>query len=155
MDQTNPGNHVQWIKQLLLLNRFDGWHENFMSQDDPVHHLILAGDSPGDNEQPGNPPVSKEEVIQWMYLENADFSEICMTRQGQAVCITLGHFFMLDQSNLDEGSMSVVRFGHNGTLKDDFRFRPFYMQGIMSSLYEESFEELLERGSMGMDRRVQ
>lgn len=141
VDQTNPANHVQWIKQLLLLNRFDGVHENPLVGDDPPHHLILAGDSA--DAQSATTPANKEDVASWAYLENADFGTILMTRYGQAVYKGANSYhLMIDQSNLDEGTMSAVQYGHNGALKEEVRFRPFWIKGILRRLSQSDFFEL-------------
>lgn len=138
--QTNPANHVQWIKQLLLLNHFDGVHENPLVGTNPPHHLILARDSA--DAQSATPPNNKEDIVSWAYLENADFVEILMTRYGQAVFTGGEYHLMIDQSNLDEGTMSAVEYGHNGALKEEVRFRPFWIEDILFRLSESGFKDL-------------
>lgn len=140
VDPTNPTNHVQWVKQLLLMNRFDGVHENPLVDDDPRHPLILVGDSV--NAQSAAPPTNKEDVVSWAYLENADFVEILMTGCGQAVFTGGAYHLMIDQSNLDEGTMSAVQYGHNGALKEEVRFHPFWIQDALFRVYESDIQDL-------------
>lgn len=149
MDKTNPVNHAHWIKLLLLLNRFDGVHDNHLVYDDPVHCLILAGDSA--YSQSVTPPASKEDTWPWIFLENADFDQICMTRHGMVAYTGMGYFFMIDQTNLDEGTISAVNFGRDGKIQNEIRFRPFWIDMVLYTLGESTSVKALQGSYYDME----
>lgn len=148
MDNSNAVNHVHWIKLLILLNRFDSARDNHLVYDDPIHALVLAGDSA--EGQSVTPPLSKEKIGSWIYLENASFYDICMTRHGMVVYTGLHYHFVVDQSNLDEGTVSAVDFGHNGEIKNETRFRPFWIDMVLHTLGESTSVKPMEDGVYNM-----
>ncbi|KAJ5290977.1 hypothetical protein N7478_000228 [Penicillium angulare] len=76
----------------------------------------------------------RELIVRWAEAEQT-FRDI---RPGglQRWCL------MIDQSNLDEGTMSAVEYGHNGALKEEVRFRPFWIENILIRLSNSGFEDL-------------
>lgn len=105
----------------------------------------MAWDSVG--RQSATPPVDKNDAARWAFLENANFDSICMTRQGMVLIIERGYFFILDQSNLDEGTISIVEFGPNGEIRNELRHRPYFLSGLLVELFDHTpLGDLLEEG---------
>ncbi|KAJ5533110.1 hypothetical protein N7494_009662 [Penicillium frequentans] len=93
------------------------------------------------------PPADKNDAARWIFLENANFDSICMTRQGMVVVIERGYFIMLDQSNLDDGTISIVEFGPNGKILNELRHRPYFMDGLLVELFDHTpLGDLLDEG---------
>ncbi|KAJ6017134.1 hypothetical protein N7451_000513 [Penicillium sp. IBT 35674x] len=63
------------------------------------------------------------------------------------VVIELGYFFMLDQSNLHDGTISIVEFGPNGEIRNELRHRPYFMSGLLIELFDHTpLGDLLDEG---------
>lgn len=127
MDQSNTVNYIHWIKTLLLCNRFDGAREDFLAGNDPAYYLVLAGESPH---------ADIREMVRWSFLENADFDKISMTRSGEVIYTGKGHYIIIDQSNPDEGTISLVDYALNGEIKNEIRTTPYFFRHLLTDLHD-------------------
>ena len=141
--QNNPINLSRWTKFLMLLNRFDGARENVLSEDNPRHPLVFA-------EEISSSPLSKEDAARWMYLENADFSHISMTRSGAVLYYMTAYYFIVDQKNLEQGLLSIVTYAPNGEMEEAL-VRPYGLMHLLAFLEREHpLSELPGGGAMAL-----
>jgi hypothetical protein len=70
-----------------------------------------------------------------MFLEKADFRAIRMKRDGTAFFSKTGIWFVIDQSALDTGRISVVDFKPNGEVESLIQLPPWYLAELLV-LYE-------------------
>ncbi|KAF7115458.1 hypothetical protein CNMCM5793_002416 [Aspergillus hiratsukae] len=89
--------------------------------------------------QSSKPPVAHNPVsslpdldysLSSMFLEQADFRAIQMKRDGTAFFSKPGLWFVIDQSGLDTGRISVVDFKPNGQVANLIRLRPWHLSGV-------------------------
>ncbi|KAF7178209.1 hypothetical protein CNMCM7691_006881 [Aspergillus felis] len=71
-----------------------------------------------------------------MFLEQADFQAIQMKRDGTAFFSRTGIWFVIDQSALDTGRISVVDFKSNERVASRTQLRPWYLAELLV-LYED------------------
>ena len=113
----------------MFLNRFDGAHENVLAEDDPRHPLVFA-------EEFSSSPPEKEDAARWMYLENADFGHISMTRSGTVLYDVSAYYFIVDQKNLEQGLLSIVTYALNGEMEEAL-VRPYGLMHLLAFLEGE------------------
>lgn len=66
-----------------------------------------------------------------MFLEQADFRAIQMKRDRTAFFSKTGIWFVIDQSGLDTGRISVVDFKPNGAVANLTHLRPWHLTGLV------------------------
>ena len=128
VDISSPAKYVHWVKLLLLFNRFDGGDENFLGEDGTSHPLLVGGDLAPVGQ------VDLKNAAQWMFLENANFHQFAMTRNGKVLFHDPGYLLVFDQQNIDEGSVSIVDYAMNGQLKNEIRTRPYCFNWLSREL---------------------
>ena len=117
-----------------------------MVDDDPSHGLVFAGESSA-------PPVDKQNALRWLRLENASFSSVYMTRSGMVLFNEITYFFMLDQNNLDEGTISVVTYARNGEVKHEVRPRAYFLKYLLAALGDSEPLSRLPVGGFDVRKR--
>lgn len=74
-----------------------------------------------------------------------------MTRHGMVAYTGMGYFFMIDQTNLDEGTISAVNFGRDGKIQNEIRFRPFWIDMVLYTLGESTSVKALQGSYYDME----
>ncbi|KAF4766712.1 hypothetical protein HAV15_011009 [Penicillium sp. str.  len=122
----NPANRARWIKLLILMNRFDLAWENPFAMHESDHQIFCA-----ESISPNLPDIAS--ASRWLYLENPAFGFVHMTRSGEVV-FDIGDLFVIDQHDLQNGFVSLVKYGVNGEPVHQLKVRPWNMPAVMREL---------------------
>ncbi|KAJ5117263.1 hypothetical protein N7448_004201 [Penicillium atrosanguineum] len=123
--ETHPTNYTNLLKILIILylSQSAGGH--------PFSHA-KAGESPNPQfptfiAADSNLEVAGQDLLAALFLQNADFRMIAISRTGTVLFHNLAHrlWFIIDQSGLDSGRVSLVQFGPNGQAMLAVARRPF------------------------------
>lgn len=149
VENDNPINRARWFKLLILVNRFDLVWENPFAWFEP-HFPLFFAESISSN----LPNISS--AARWIYLENPSFGSVHMTRSGEVI-FDIKDLFIVDQKDLEEGFVSLVKYGYDGELLHHLRVRPWHMSQVLTDLSEgRTIDERLDplRASQFFARQV-